>query len=161
TGNGLQAAESVARATHLLLNPPYTRMRAPDGCEWATGNVSAAGVFLDVCLSQAAAGARIFAILPDVLRTGSRYAKWRRRVESAARIEAVEVLSRFDAEADVDVFGISLVAGRPPTTTAVAWWSSGRPASQRVDDYFEISVGAVVPHRHALEGPCRRYLYPR
>lgn len=160
-GDGLDAHEHVQRASHLLLNPPYTKMLAPEGCLWAAGKVSAAAVFLETCLSQAAQHTHVFAILPDVLRTGSSYERWRRRIGAIGSVEAVEVLDRFDPETDVDVFGIHLIA-RPPAAALVAWWEPGGARATRcVGDHFQVSVGRVVPHRHHPRGPSRPYLYPR
>ena len=57
----------------VLVNPPFTRVTAPASCLWGNGLVSKAALFLESCLAQLKRPLSIYAILPDVLRTGSRY----------------------------------------------------------------------------------------
>src|SRR5947199_205816 len=61
----------------LLLNPPYGRVQAPDSVDWASGSVSEAGIFAEHALAKLGDNSRFCAILPDVLRSGSRYHAWR------------------------------------------------------------------------------------
>jgi N-6 DNA Methylase len=162
TGNVLEVSHAWRSATHILLNPPYRPMDAPKDCKWAQGQVSAASVFLDACLSGASPGTHILALLPDVLRAGTRYAKWRAHVEAAARVDAIERLGQFDPWTDVDVFLLHLRASVMPDGQNVSWWATPEQEGQgRVDDHFRISVGPVVPHRHPESGPPQRYIYAR
>jgi hypothetical protein len=153
---------TAASASHILLNPPYGRVPAPADCAWGTGKVSQAALFLDRCLTDATAGTRIVAILPDVLRTGSLYARWRAAVEARARIESVEVVGAFDSWADVDVFVLRMIVGAPKTVGAIAWWRSDlHIPDECVGDRFKVHVGPVVPHRHKHLGRWHPYVYAR
>src|SRR5262249_1746940 len=49
-GCGRTDQEAIAQATHIVINPPFNLTAAPPGCEWTSGGVSAAAVFLDECL---------------------------------------------------------------------------------------------------------------
>jgi hypothetical protein len=153
---------AAASASHIVLNPPYCRVPALADCTWGAGKVSQAALFLDRCLDEAAAGTRIVAILPDVLRTGSLYSRWRATVEARSKIESVEVIGAFDAWADVDVFVLRMIVGTPEPAQSVAWWTSAVNVSEkRVGDWFGVHVGAVIPHRHKHLGPWHPYVYAR
>ncbi|MBM2812643.1 MAG: hypothetical protein HW416_3402 [Chloroflexi bacterium] len=159
-GDGIGATVLASRASHILLNPPYPRVPAPKGCAWGSGQVSQAAVFLDACLEAATPGARIVAILPDVLRTGSLYARWRAMVEARAGVDSVQVYGAFDAWADVDVFVLHLIVGSGNPTVNVAWWRPAEAAATgRVSEHFDVHVGPVVPHRHKGRGTWHPYVY--
>jgi hypothetical protein len=102
--DGLAQRQAFARATHLTLNPPFGLTAAPDGCEWAGGQITAAAMFVVTALERAKPGAELVAILPDVLRSGSFTEQWRKRVEELAAVKLVEPYGIFDESADVDVF---------------------------------------------------------
>lgn len=161
-GDGLADTAVGNAASHIVLNPPFPRVPALPGCQWGSGKVSLAAIFLDRCLAEAAPGTRIVAILPDVLRTGSLYAKWRATIEARASIESVQVFGAFDAWANVDVFILRLVVGTPPSRQSIGWWKPPEPAAVgRVGDHFDVHVGSVVPHRHPKLGQWYPYVYAR
>src|SRR5262249_34357984 len=143
----------------IILNPPYTMVETPKTCTWTSGLVSQAALFLEKYVKTASPGTKIAAILPDVLRTGTRYRKWRECIEQYAKIELVELVGCFDTLTDVDTFICYLQVGKDSLARGVDWWTSKENIGQAiktVGDYFEVRVGPVVPHRHKLEGP----LYP-
>jgi type I restriction-modification system DNA methylase subunit len=92
-----------------LINPPFGPVPAPKDCLWAKGKITAAAIFLEHALKQVKKGGRITAILPDVLRSGSRYHRWRQMVERVATISKVSSYGLFDHAADVDVFILTLI----------------------------------------------------
>jgi hypothetical protein len=146
----------------VLLNPPYRTRPAPPHCAWGTGLVSDAAVFTHELIDKLSPSTKVVAILPDVLRTGSRYKKWRRRIEQRIQIEAIRVVGIFDNWADVDVFllaGVNRECIKEEAATA-NWWSPPITPS-RLGDYFDVHVGAVVPHRDPDLGPWRKYLHAR
>jgi len=148
-----RASVRATRALTLAMNPPFTMVSAPKTCEWASGKVSLAAILFERCLIQAAQSTRVVAILPDVLRTGSRYNRWRDSVAKRLRVERVEPYGRFDRHADVDVFIIEGVV-TDQKAADVAWWSGGEVSEEHtLGEVAEVSVGAVVPHRHAELGP--------
>lgn len=77
----LSNPEEIAKASYVVMNPPYNNLQAPAHCKWASGKINSAALFVDACLSKMRAGAKMFAILPDVLRSGSNYVKWRKYIE--------------------------------------------------------------------------------
>jgi hypothetical protein len=165
---GLETREGLAgltlrdAASHIVLNPPYSKAPAPPDCRWGSGKVSLAALFLDRCLTAASPGTRIVAILPDVLRTGSLYAKWRAAVEARAIVESVQVFGPFDAWADVDVFILRLRTTASASEQETRWWKPPiSAAAERVSDHFEVHIGPVVPHRHPKLGRWYPYLYAR
>lgn len=156
-GDGLELRHGCGDA--VLLNPPYGRVVAPAGCRWASGSTTAAAIFLDAILEACEPGVQIAGVLPEVLRAGSRYDRFRADVERRAAVEAVEPLGVFDALTDVHVF---VFAGRtrPRRGRGTGDWV-GALAGERLGDICDVSVGAVVPHRDPHSGPWRLYLDAR
>ena len=162
TGCGMRDDGAIAKASHIVMNPPYTAMHAPPGCKWASGSVNSAAVFVETCLRQAKSGARVVAILPDVLRCGTRYQKWRDIVQARTWINSVRVYGRFDRWADVDVFLLDLIVRSTGRSTYRTSWSipSGTH-SATVGDYFDVCVGPVVDYRDPHRGPWREFAFSR
>jgi len=154
--------DEIAKASHVVMNPPYNKLQAPPHCEWASGKVNAAAIFVDTCLSNAPAGARISAILPDVLRSGSNYIKWRQHIERlTSRIE-ITTCGQFDDFADIHVF---MLKAQKDTTLekykTIRWIPLKNRQKNCVGDHFEVHVGAVVPHRDHNKGPCAAYIHAK
>jgi hypothetical protein len=144
-------------SSSILVNPPFAHVSAATECAWSQGKTSHAAIFLERCLKEAGVETNIAAILPDVLRTGSRYRAWRRYVESFSRRLHVEVVGQFDQFTDVDVFILNLDTGDPRGHSD---WST--PSSQdgsTLRDFFDIHVGPVVPFRLDNKGPWQRYVH--
>lgn len=162
--DGLSPYNSGDRPCCIVMNPPFTQTSAPNNCCWASGLVSKAALFVDRYLLDSAPGTKIVAILPDVLRTGSRYAKWRSFVEKHASIDLVQVVGRFDALTDVDVFLCKLTVCSAPSERQTNPWlpSIGTNTHQdTIGNYFRVSVGSVVPHRNPNTGNVYPYITVR
>lgn len=86
----------------VALNPPFGTVTA--NTSWGSGRLARAGVFADECVSRLEAGADLRFILPDVLRTGSNYRRWRDHMEGRLAIETIRSVGQFDTWTDVDVF---------------------------------------------------------
>jgi hypothetical protein len=152
SGCGLSDLGLVRGARYIVMNPPFTMVTAPSTCSWSSGVVSCAAIFLETCLRHARRGTRIIAILPEVLRGGSRYAEWRRIVESHSCLNRLELFGQFDRWADVDVFVLDVTV----TAEGRCSWDWGCPPDeprQCVGDRFSVSVGPVVDYRDAHKGP--------
>lgn len=161
-GDGLEQKTLFARATHLLMNPPYGLTEPDAECTWAGGRISAAALFVMRALELAPAKARLLAILPDVLRSGSFQHHWRERVSDLAAVESVERHGLFDDSADVDVFLLKLRRRAAAADTQTKRWPiAAAGTGSTVGAYFAVHVGRVVPHRDAEDGPLRRYIHPR
>jgi hypothetical protein len=159
-GCGLSDREAIQAATHIVLNPPYATDEAPATCMWGQGSVTAAAVFLDACVSQAMPGTQILAILPDVLRSGSRYSKWRNYVKTYAKPLRTRIYGQFDRWTDVDVFVLELRIREPTAKWSCASKRSTK-GTERVADRFAVSVGAVVDYRDRHEGHWHPFIRPR
>jgi hypothetical protein len=143
----------------VLLNPPYGRIPAPMDCQWASGGTTEAAVFLDSILDACSPGAYLAAVLPEVLRAGSRYERFRSEVESRLAIRTIQPAGVFDALTDVDVFLLSGDARRDAASGTAGWVPRIRGA--QLGDLCEVSVGALVDYRDPGLGAWHAYLDAR
>jgi hypothetical protein len=143
----------------VLLNPPYGRVPAPADCEWTSGKTTEAALFVDRVLDSSSRGAYVAAILPEVLRAGSRYERWRALVEGRLAVASIQPAGVFDALTDVDVFLLTGDVGRTRTPALAGW--TPRVHGARLGDLCEVSVGALVDYRDPGVGPWRAYLDAR
>lgn len=165
----IHVADSLAhppsfKPIRIVLNPPFIAINQKIEHSWGAGNVSAAAVFIDMCMKVAAPGALIAAILPDVLRTGTRYERWRSSVHKIADVTRLHVYGAFDPQADVDVFIAELRVrslDQEPALDADPWGISKTSASATLGNYCTVAVGTVVPHRHKNIGPDLPYLHSK
>ena len=161
-GNGLSSFSTVSESTHLVINPPFSQMPAPKDCGWASGKVNTAAIFLEFCIRHAQPGTHIVAVLPDVLRSGSRYQKWRRFVEANTKLNHIEVYGRFSKWADVHVCILhATVESTNEGDRNVEWNSNSNPVGKSVGDLFNIRVGSVVDYRDPHEGETYLFAKPR
>jgi hypothetical protein len=163
TGDGLHAQVPYALADLVLLNPPFGRVVLPSRQRWAEGLTSEAAPFTLDVLRRVRPGAFVSAILPDVLRSGTRYAHWRHEIESIAEIVGIEVVGLFDSWTDVDVFIAhfrSRSKRRDVEEVNETWYGGTSPylSDQTVGSVATISIGDVVPHRDPEQGPEVPYL---
>jgi hypothetical protein len=153
-----------SKPSRIVLNPPFIAINQQIENGWGAGNISAAAVFIDKCLEVAVQGARIAAILPDVLRTGSRYERWRDKVQKVAEVTRLDVYGAFDPQADVDVFVVELKVREKnlePVLSTDPWGICRTTANATLGDYCNVAVGPVVPHRHKDSGPDLPYLHAK
>ena len=159
-GDGLDLLNDGWFGGYIVMNPPFTYRCAPEGAAWASGRTSLAAIFLAKVIEYAEPGTRLTAILPDVIRTGSRYDRLRSLVSDRLHTSAIETYGRFDAWTDVDVFILRGVVGdSTPSASSVQWWRW--TAGERLGDRFDVCVGPVVPHRDPESGPMQPYLHAR
>jgi hypothetical protein len=162
-GDGLEAMRAVRGfGGHMLLNPPFGTVAAEPGCDWSTGLTSNAGVFFLAAAEALARNRQITAVLPDVLRSGSRYDAWRSRVDALVAVEQIAVHGVFDDHTDVDVFLLRALRVRDGdrTSNVSRWWPE-LTSKVRVGDVFEVRVGPVVDNRDPHEGPEVPFLVAR
>jgi len=146
-------------ATHIVMNPPFIiddRYKSN-----IKGMVNSAASFMYHYINDAKDGTRILAILPDVLRSGEYYIKWREFIESRTIEENIHLYGVFDSSTDVDVFILELLVKKPISTKPIRW---GMPnyvnSSEKVGDYFHIHVGSVVDNRDPHEGSLNPFIKP-
>ncbi len=158
--NGLVSNQFYKTATHIFINPPFDQERLYEKLQWASGKVSMAAVFIEKAILFTKPGTIIMAILPDVLRSGTRYQKWRNMLDKHCIIEKIELLGQFDEFADVDVYAIKLVKRKQPTEKVVINVTENT-TQKTLKDIFDICVGPVVDYRDKNEGPLRPYVVSR
>jgi hypothetical protein len=154
--SGMTAWELPDAPAVIVVNPPFSYGIAEKECTWAQGRVSQAAAFMATCLTNAARGTRILAILPDVLRTGSRYEKWRQMITAKATVHSVEIAGQFDELTEISVFLLELEVGEGAGRTT-RWAHPTNTTTQTVKDFFDVHVGPVVPFR--LDGSGRWCAY--
>lgn len=154
----LSHPNEIARASHILINPPYNRFKAPCNCKWGNGKVSAAALFVNACLANASPGTKMVAILPDVLRSGTSYGKWRKEVEACSKDIRVTMHGQFDQWTDIDVFILELTRAKQKGKHSDWWKPSEKAYTGRIDNHFDVHVGPVVPYRDPEEGPSVAYI---
>lgn len=140
----------------VLVNPPFQHATTSREATWGTGRISMAAVFIDELLQNIREETTVLAILPEVLRCGSRYNKFRSKISSLGFSGDFVSHGRFDKHADVDVFTTIL-------TKAVSnfrlWESQTKNLNKfNVSDKLEVRIGCVVPHRNPNKGPWRKFI---
>ena len=162
-GDGLDVLRSGWDGDLILMNPPYTYRLADPSLSWTSGRTNSAALFTAAAVEAMRPGMLIWAILPDVLRTGTRYRQFRELVTSKLAISAATPHGRFDPWTDVDVFvlrGRARGTGSRPLTDTSRWWPASI-AVQTVADFFHVNVGPVVPHRTPRNGNPERFITAR
>ena len=159
-GDGIEVLRSGWSGGHIVMNPPFTYVPADQEIPWSSGRTSLAAIFLSTALQNAQPGTRLTAILPDVIRTGSRYDRLRSAVSRRLRSLVAEPYGQFDPWTDVDVFILRGVVGGNASSEPLGQWWDG-PTGRRLGDSFNVVVGPVVPHRDVESGSPQPYLHAR
>lgn len=158
--DSLNPAHRMPKADVVVMNPPFSYATAPSRCTWASGRVNAAALFTERTILDARPGSRLVAILPEVLRSGSRYASWREMVRASGTVLSERPLGPFDPWTDVDVYFLHFQrrsSDRQPKRPTTPHPTPPRGIGKR----FHVHVGPVVPHRHPKKGPLVPYLHAR
>ena len=155
------SSQILQRTDVVIMNPPFGYTRAPAGCEWAQGRICAAAMFVEQAIRDSRPGSQTVAILPDVLRSGSRYERWRSMIGALGTIRRNRPLGMFDRWADVDVFLLDFMKnGKREKDRQPSFWPSVKQ-SWGVGKRFAVHVGPVVPHRDQEVGPEVCYIHAR
>lgn len=162
--NGLLNNKFYKTATHIFINPPFDQEKQNEKLSWGSGKVSMAAVFIEKAILFSRPGTTIMAILPDVLRSGTRYQKWRNMLDEHCITEKIKLLGQFDEHADVDVYAIKLVKRQRAIeiiTTDLTDNTDQVSAHKTLKDIFNISVGPVVDYRDEKKGDKLPYVVSR
>ncbi|WP_426030538.1 hypothetical protein [Caulobacter sp. DWP3-1-3b2] len=153
-GSAMSKSPILAKADGFLFNPPFGQTTPAVEPTWSAGQINAAALFLDELLDGPSGPRPIAAVLPEVLRGGSRYGRFRDHLTKKGLGGTFQSLGRFDTWTDVDVF-VTLLKAK---NTDGLWADPVQPAKVTVRSAFVVRVGTVVPHRHEMAGPNRAYL---
>ncbi len=130
----------------VIMNPPFHASEAEGSSIYKKGKVNSAAFFLERAADKTKEDCSLIAILPDVIRSGTRYGPVRALVNAKWGGELLS-RGRFNRFADVDVF---FMHGSPLVPKGVFW--EPERSAKVVDDICSVNVGSVVPHRHLEEG---------
>lgn len=151
-------SEELLDITHLIMNPPFSMWEMKDSKNWNAGIVNAAAVIFEHYLDRLPPRCQVSAILPEVLRSGTRYEKLR-RYTSDRLTGTVQLKGQFNSKTDVDVFTLQGVL--TGSNKSIDWRTSGRTAESVLNDYFEVSVGPLVAYRSPEEGELHPYIHSK
>lgn len=150
-------AKELKNVTHILMNPPFTIWPSPKENYWKEGNVNAAGILIDKYLRILPKNCQLSAVLPDVLRSGSRYSEFRQFVSDSMNAD-VNIWGRFNNKTDVDVF---LLSGMINNSVETLQWHRAKNTNTSISDYFNVRTGPLVAYRDPEEGNEYAYFYPK
>lgn len=147
----------VETVTHTIMNPPFISWKSPQDNYWKLGKVNAAGIIFDHYLRLLREGSEINAILPEVLRSGSRYEGFRNFVSSKMSASC-NIWGRFNAKTDVDVF---VLCGIVQQNESSILWHAKVENYIQLSDLYDVRVGPLVAYRDPEEGELYPYIHPR
>ena len=156
-GDALEMSLELQEGDCVIMNPPYQRVIAPDSSFVGAGKRSAAALHIEHVLNNAQMGVGIVALIPDVLRSGTSYRRF--RAELSQRLEIIDFspFGCFGSAADVDV--AVLVGTTDPSPSQIdASINIDQTNVKLVGDRFSVKVGPVVPHRALKSGITYGYL---
>lgn len=153
--------KSWPQTEEIAINPPYIYIQSENECDWTSGIVSAAAVFIEHCIKKSPQSTRIIGILPEVLRTGTRYKRWRELITSERKLSRSEIYGAFDPQADVDVFILEIMARDDNAPDTCCWSEHTSDSEKKISDLFHVCVGSVVPHRDEEAGELCAYIHTR
>lgn len=149
-------SHELADVTHALMNPPFSSWDSPEDHYWNPGKTNAAGIVFDFYLRSLPKNCEISAILPDVLRSGSRYEKWRNFVSQKIG-ENIQIIGRFNSKTNIDVFLIQGFIDNSNKSNAS--WYPQKTGSSHVSDSFEVCIGPLVAYRDPEDGSLAPYVH--
>lgn len=148
---------SLSSVTHLFMNPPFVAMESPIRDYWGKGKTNSAAVFFDYYLRNIPDKCNVVAILPDVLRSGSRFKHFRDFVSENLQGKC-NIEGRFSNTVDVDVFILS--GHKSKVRQGVVWVSRTMP-SNNLGEHYDVCIGPLVAYRDRLEGNTYPYFHPK
>jgi SAM-dependent methyltransferase len=135
----------------VVMNPPFCPIDTPEDIKWTSGKSNAAALFMAYAINILPVGGRVLGILPDVLKSGSRYETWRHEVFNPIN-PVIEDFGSFQKDVQIDVFILDGVKTRDVVSIASDTVNESLVDFQVLADEFHVSVGPVVPHRDPLVG---------
>lgn len=131
--------------THVIMNPPFSIWNSPNKYYWKSGKLNAAAIFFDYYLRNLPNKCSIVAILPDVLRSGSRYRMF--RDFCSLKMNAVtQVWGRFNSKTNVDVFILNGVISEDENVEKIEW-QEDLGNYEKLSDIFDVCTGPLVAYR--------------
>lgn len=135
----------------VIMNPPFCHIDASNDIEWTSGRFNAAALFVFHAVEVLSDGGRFLGILPDVLRSGTRYSQWRTQLLGVSDC-TMETFGSFQRGVQVDVFILQGVKAHARGEVAIECLFEPAIPTALLMERFDVSVGPVVPHRDKVEG---------
>lgn len=150
--------EELEKVTHVIMNPPFTLWESPKNEFWKNGKINAAGIISYFFFKTLPKECQIVAILPEVLRCGSRYEDFRTNT-SVELSGSCLPWGRFNSKTDVDVF---LLVGccNQESDSEIRWYEESN-YSLSLGDLYDVRVGPLVAYRDPEEGKELPYFHSR
>ena len=148
----------LEKITHAVMNPPFSIWSSPQTEYWKKGKVNAAGVIFDKYMRVLPDGCQVSAILPDVLRSGSRYESFRLFVSHKLDAECM-VWGRFNSKTDVDVFILSGATSKEKHAQIV--WYKDLGDYTPLSEVYDVCTGPLVAYRDEIKGTSYPYFHPK
>lgn len=130
----------------VIMNPPFCPIETPLSIRWTSGKSNAAALFASHAVDILPNGGKLLGILPDVLKSGSRYASWRDHVYNQITTDIFN-FGAFQRGVQIDVFVLNAVK-----TLRASSVDEVKCTGIVLSDRYNVSVGPVVPHRDDFVG---------
>lgn len=150
--------DDITGITHIIMNPPFCLWESPGYDFWKKGKVNASAIIFSHYIDIMSSTAEVISILPDVLRSGSRYSSWREYITKKIQGN-VNIIGQFNKNTDVDVFIIS--GNQSEFHAPIEWITSINDSENTLSKYCKVSVGRVVAYRDPEIGPSYPFIHPR
>ncbi|MGC3101370.1 hypothetical protein IPC412_02435 [Pseudomonas aeruginosa] len=135
----------------VIMNPPFCHIEANNEINWTSGKFNAASLFVIYATEILAANGKFLGILPDVLRSGTRYAQWRSLILKKTEC-TMETFGNFEPGVQVDVFILQGKINHTQEEKNAEQVAANETPTTLLMDEFNVSVGPVVPHRDKVTG---------
>lgn len=140
----------IGTIDNVFMNPPFCPINTPNNISWSSGKSNAAATFMDISIKILPQNGKLVAILPDVLKSGSRYERWRAAMSEELDYDTDDFGS-FEKDVQIDVFFLNGVKSKNNDTRENKHATTEMNAST-LSNSFEVCVGPVVPHRDKATG---------
>ncbi|WP_454875854.1 N-6 DNA methylase [Pseudomonas farris] len=134
---------------NIFMNPPFCPINTPNHISWTSGKSNAAATFMDISTKVLPQNGKLVAILPDVLKSGSRYERWRAAISEELDYNTDDFGS-FEKDVQIDVFFLNGV--KTKSNHIKEKHESAESHTTTLSGSFEVCVGPVVPHRDKATG---------
>lgn len=155
----LVTKDDLIDITHVAMNPPFSIWKSPNKNYWKQGKINAAGIVFDLFLRNLPKECVVVAILPEVLRSGSRYNLFRNFCSLNICAKCIP-WGRFNTKTDVDVF---ILAGHIMDfeTPNSIMWQDELGVYQSLSSKFNVCIGPLVAYRDIQAGSEYPYFHSK
>lgn len=155
----LVAKNDLTSITHVAMNPPFSIWKSPNKNYWKQGKINAAGIVFDLFLRNLPKKCNVVAILPEVLRSGSRYNLFRNFCSINMCAKCIP-WGRFNAKTDVDVFILSGVIVAEESQKSILWQEE-LGEYKALSSKFHVCIGPLVAYRDIEVGDEYPYFHSK